>query len=108
RTHPDHLPAWHMVQCSAGNGGLHLILVHRGFPSSPSRTMRGLSRTHLCPMPLLPYPVARAFLFGLDAERAHDLTLAALSRLHATGLGCLYGEEQVQDPVTVAGLRFPN
>lgn len=56
----------------------------------------------------LPYSLARSFLFGLDAERAHDLTLASLDRLNRTGLSCLYGQERVADPVHVAGLRFPN
>jgi dihydroorotate dehydrogenase len=27
-------------------------------------------------MPLLPYPLARPFLFGMDPEAAHDLTRA--------------------------------
>jgi dihydroorotate dehydrogenase len=59
-------------------------------------------------MSLLPYALARPFLFGLDPEHAHELTLAALARTQRTPLSCAYGESRVDDPVTVAGLRFPN
>lgn len=59
-------------------------------------------------MPLVPYGLARAFLFGLDAERAHDLTIESLAALQATPARCLWTERRIDDPVTVAGLRFPN
>ncbi|TCP09703.1 quinone-dependent dihydroorotate dehydrogenase [Caldimonas thermodepolymerans] len=59
-------------------------------------------------MSLLPYSLARPFLFGLDPETAHELTLNTLARVQRTPLACLYGERRVDDPVTVAGLRFPN
>jgi dihydroorotate dehydrogenase len=59
-------------------------------------------------MSLLPYGFARSFLFGLDAERAHDLTIEALARLQATPARLLWMTARVDDPVTVAGLRFPN
>ena len=59
-------------------------------------------------MPILPYALARPFLFGLDPEAAHELTLGTLARAQRTPLACLYGESRVDDPVTVAGLRFPN
>jgi dihydroorotate dehydrogenase len=59
-------------------------------------------------MSLLPYGFARSFLFGLDAERAHDLTIEALARLQATPARFLWMTSRVDDPVTVAGLRFPN
>ena len=32
----------------------------------------------------------------------------ALARVQRTPLACLYRQERVDDPVTVAGLRFPN
>ena len=54
------------------------------------------------------YPLARPFLFGLDAEQAHELTLAALARTQNTPLACGYAAARVDDPVTLAGLRFPN
>ena len=59
-------------------------------------------------MSLLPYPLARPFLFGLDPEHAHDLTLGALARFQSTPLQCLWSQARVSDPVTIAGLRFPN
>jgi dihydroorotate dehydrogenase len=60
-------------------------------------------------MPLLvPYALTRPFLFGLDPERAHDLTLGALARIQHTPLICAVSQARVDSPVTVAGLRFPN
>jgi dihydroorotate dehydrogenase len=59
-------------------------------------------------MPLLPYALARPFLFGLDPEHAHDLTLACLARFQNTPLQCTWTQARVADPVELAGLRFPN
>lgn len=59
-------------------------------------------------MSLFPYALARPFLFGLDPERAHELTLEALAHLQGTPLQCAWARPRVDDPVTVAGLRFPN
>ncbi len=59
-------------------------------------------------MPLLPYALARPFLFGLDAEQAHELTLGALARIQRTPLLCAVAEKRVDDPLMLAGLRFPN
>ncbi|GAB1389909.1 MAG: dihydroorotate dehydrogenase (quinone) [Rubrivivax sp.] len=59
-------------------------------------------------MPFLPYPLARPFLFGLDPEQAHELTLGALARLQNTPAQCLWAAPRVDDPVELAGLRFPN
>jgi dihydroorotate dehydrogenase len=59
-------------------------------------------------MPLIPYALTRPFLFGLDPEAAHDLTLGALARIQHTPLICTVAQSRVQDPVTVAGLKFPN
>jgi len=59
-------------------------------------------------MALVPYALTRPFLFGVDAERAHDLTLAALASLQNTPARCLWSAPRVADPVTVAGLRFAN
>jgi len=58
--------------------------------------------------PRLPYGLARPFLFGLDPEAAHELTLESLARLQNTPAMCLWSRERVRDPVTVAGLVFPN
>ncbi|HYP82554.1 quinone-dependent dihydroorotate dehydrogenase [Variovorax sp.] len=59
-------------------------------------------------MSLVPYGLARPFLFGLDAEQAHEITLEALARTQNTPLACLYSRARVDDPVALAGLRFPN
>ena len=37
-------------------------------------------------MSMVPYALARPFLFGLDAEAAHELTLGALARIQHTPL----------------------
>lgn len=59
-------------------------------------------------MPLLPYPLARPFLFGLDPEHAHELTLAALAAIQRTPLVAAISVPRVDDPVVLCGLRFPN
>ena len=56
-------------------------------------------------MSLLPYAVARPFLFGLDPEAAHELTLHSIAKLQHSPLTCLYGNHRVDDPVTLAGLH---
>ena len=59
-------------------------------------------------MSLLPYAFARPFLFNMDPEEAHEFTLNQLTRLQNTPLMCLAGQTRVDDPLTLAGLRFPN
>lgn len=59
-------------------------------------------------MALIPYALTRPFLFGLDPERAHELTLESIAALQNTPLQCLWQQPRVADPVTVAGLKFPN
>lgn len=59
-------------------------------------------------MSLLPYALARPFLFGMDPEGAHELTLGALARLQGTPLARAWSNPFVADPVELAGLRFPN
>ncbi|MEP7283419.1 MAG: quinone-dependent dihydroorotate dehydrogenase, partial [Rubrivivax sp.] len=59
-------------------------------------------------MPLVPYALTRPFLFGLDAEHAHELTLGSIARLQHTPAACLWAQARIDDPVTLAGLRFPN
>jgi dihydroorotate dehydrogenase len=59
-------------------------------------------------MPLIPYPLARPFLFGLDPEAAHDLTINSLAATQGTPLKMAYAQKRVSDPVTIAGLSFPN
>jgi dihydroorotate dehydrogenase len=59
-------------------------------------------------MSLVPYALTRPFLFGLDPEHAHDLTLGSIAALQNTPAQCLWAQPRVESPVTVAGLRFPN
>ncbi|MBL8350441.1 MAG: quinone-dependent dihydroorotate dehydrogenase [Burkholderiaceae bacterium] len=59
-------------------------------------------------MAFVPYALTRPFLFGLDPERAHDLTLEAIATLQNTPLQRLWQQPRIADPVTVAGLAFPN
>ena len=59
-------------------------------------------------MSLIPYALTRPFLFGLDAEHAHELTLGSIARFQNTPAQCLWSQARIKDPVSVAGLRFPN
>ena len=59
-------------------------------------------------MPIVPYALTRPLLFGLEPEAAHDLTITTLARLQNTPAACLWQGPRVDDPVTLAGLRFPN
>ncbi len=59
-------------------------------------------------MSFVPYGLARPFLFGLDAETAHELTLHALKLTQRTPLALAYTNRLVRDPVRIAGLVFPN
>ena len=59
-------------------------------------------------MSLLPYALARPFLFGLDPETAHELTMASLARTQGTLLSAAYCSSKVSDPIELAGLKFPN
>ena len=59
-------------------------------------------------MSLLPYALARPFLFGLDPETAHELTLHSLAKFQGTPLEWAYCNSLVDDPIELAGLKFPN
>ncbi len=59
-------------------------------------------------MSLLPYSLVRPVLFSMDAETAHDLTLSWLMRTQNTPLQWAYGQSRVNDPLTLAGLKFSN
>ncbi len=59
-------------------------------------------------MSLLPYSLARPFLFACAPETAHEHTLAMLARTQNTPLAWAYCQERVQDTVQLAGLTFPN
>jgi dihydroorotate dehydrogenase len=59
-------------------------------------------------MSMMPYPLTRSYLFALDPEKAHELTLATIARLQNGPAQRLFAQPRVADPVTLAGLRFPN
>ncbi|HZE91071.1 MAG TPA: quinone-dependent dihydroorotate dehydrogenase [Rhizobacter sp.] len=59
-------------------------------------------------MALVPYALTRPFLFGLDPEQAHELTLGMLARIQHTPLVCAVSQPRIKDPITLAGLNFPN
>ena len=59
-------------------------------------------------MSLLPYGLARRALFQLDPEVAHEFTMAFLACLQGTPLQRAFSAAPVDDPVELAGLRFPN
>lgn len=59
-------------------------------------------------MSLFPYALARPFLFGLDPETAHELTMSSLARTQGTLLSAAYCSSKVSDPIELAGLKFPN
>jgi dihydroorotate dehydrogenase len=59
-------------------------------------------------MPLLPYALARPLLFQLEAERVHDMTMNFIARSQNTPVQWLWQQARVSDPVTLAGLQFPN
>ena len=59
-------------------------------------------------MAWFPYALARALLFRMDAEAAHERTLVALARGQGTPLALAWRQPRVADPVTLAGLRLPN
>ncbi len=54
------------------------------------------------------YALAKPFLFCLDAERAHDLGLAALETANRTGLNSLLSAKPAPLPTRVFGIDFPN
>jgi dihydroorotate dehydrogenase len=54
------------------------------------------------------YPLARAFLFKMDPEAAHDLTLNQLAQTQNTFLDRAYRQPWIADPIQLAGLNFPN
>ena len=54
------------------------------------------------------YSLARPFLFGLDAERAHGLGLKALDLAYSTGATAALASRCPPLPTRVLGLTFPN
>jgi dihydroorotate dehydrogenase len=54
------------------------------------------------------YPLLRPWLFCLDPERAHDLTLSNLDRAERWGLLQGLVPKVADDPQTLCGITFPN
>ena len=54
------------------------------------------------------YGFARPFLFGLDPERAHDVTLQALEAAYRCGINPLVSSAPKPLPTRAFGLQFPN
>lgn len=54
------------------------------------------------------YRLARPFLFGVDPERAHTLTLKAIETAYRSGLNPLVSSRPRPFPTKAFGLTFPN
>ncbi|WP_031434950.1 quinone-dependent dihydroorotate dehydrogenase [Methylomarinum vadi] len=54
------------------------------------------------------YPLLRPFLFALDPETAHEVTLKMLDIAYRTGLSAISKARTTDKPVTVMGLNFKN
>ena len=54
------------------------------------------------------YPLARRALFTLDAETAHEVTLAGLQRAYDCGATRSLMQSRPRAPVTVMGLKLAN
>ncbi len=54
------------------------------------------------------YSLLRSILFLMDGETSHHLSLNSLNTLHKLKLSDLMAKPQVQDPVEVMGIEFPN
>jgi dihydroorotate dehydrogenase len=54
------------------------------------------------------YPLLRPWLFSLDAEKAHNLTLSNLDRTQRWGLLRCLVEQPAPDPRHLCGITFPN
>lgn len=54
------------------------------------------------------YPLLRFFLFKMDAEKTHDLTLKWLKKIAASPWRFLIRQKLISDPLEVFGITFPN
>ena len=59
-------------------------------------------------MSLIPYALVRPFLFAMEPEAAHDFTMNLLAKGQGTPLQLGWSAPLVSDPITLAGLQFPN
>jgi len=54
------------------------------------------------------YPLIRFFLFRLNPEKSHDLTLKWLAGIEKSPFKFLIQQDKVNDPVELLGMQFPN
>ena len=54
------------------------------------------------------YPLLRPWLFSLDPEHAHNVTLSNLDRAERWGLLRCLVEQPTPDPRNLCGITFPN
>lgn len=54
------------------------------------------------------YPFVKPWLFAMDAEKAHNLTLNSLDKAHSLGLGFLSHQKIPSDERFFCGLKLPN
>lgn len=54
------------------------------------------------------YPIIRFILFKMDPEKTHDLSLTWLARIEKSPFRFLIAQKQVEDPIEVFGISFPN
>lgn len=56
----------------------------------------------------IPYIFVRPLLFRMEPEAAHKITLTLLAKTAGTPLARTWSCPRVEDPITLAGLQFPN
>ncbi len=54
------------------------------------------------------YPLIKPFLFQMEAEKAHDITLKSLKLANQLGLLSLFSNQVKTKPTRVMGIEFPN
>lgn len=54
------------------------------------------------------YPLIKPFLFRMEAEKAHDITLKSLKLANQFGLLSLFSSQVKTKPTRVMGIEFPN
>ena len=97
---PDDLARHHVLQRGLADPRFEFILGHA--------TILALQRIPELSMSLLPYSLARPFLFRLDPESAHELTMRSLARLQGTPLERAYAAAWSTTRSSWPGCGFPN
>ena len=84
---------------AGANGIIHLLSLAPTLPGAPSAPAF---------MSFAYYPLLRPFLFALDPETAHDLTMRGLDASAKLGLAGAMSDKVPPSPVMAMGLSFPN